>query len=163
MNKVEYYLDIAKTIAEASKCARRKFGALIVKDDAIIATGYNGSVRGAKNCGEDVPCLKDLYNEAHYMSYNYCPAVHAEKNAILNAARVGAKVFGTTLYLSTSTGDNGDRPCYLCRRVMINAGIKDCYYIDKDGNVIHELVSNWINLENLWIEKLLEGRRKRKR
>ena len=149
--KIEYYLKIAKDVAERSPCSRRQFGAVIVNNDSIIATGYNGSVRGAPNCGIECLCLKDLHKEASYESYDNCPAIHGEVNAILNAARIGISVLGATLYLSSFKEGNGDRPCHLCRRVIINSGIKDCYFITKTGEVVHEQVESWIKFERDWI------------
>ncbi len=144
-------------MALRSPCTRRKFGAIIVKDDVIISTGYNGSVRGSLNCGEEIICLKDLHKEQPYKSYEHCPAVHAEVNVILNVAREGgAPTKGATLYLGyVKDGDvkKSDRPCQNCRRVIIQAGIKDVYYEDKDGKIQHEDVSDWVKMENEWMDK----------
>jgi dCMP deaminase len=124
--KPEYYLIIAKDVARRSPCTRRKFGAVIVLDDSIISTGYNGSVRGSINCGLDCPCLKDINDEASIKSYDHCPAVHGEMNAIISAARRGVSVKGGTLYLEVIFGSQKrrDRPCFLCRRFMIQADRK---------------------------------------
>jgi len=171
-DKISWYFQIAKDVALRSPCiSRRRFGAILVKDDAIIATGYAGTVRGAINCGIDCPCLKDLYNEAQYKSYEHCPSIHGEMNAIINAARAGISTVGATLFLAEVNDDN-DRPCYLCRRFIIQAGIKDVYYYKKElGNmqrcgflswtnvhlpIIHEEVSDWVKLENDWIQDQLK-------
>ena len=171
INKIEWYFKIAKDIALRSPCiARRRFGAILVKDDAIIATGYAGSVRGAQNCGIDNPCLKDLWAEEPYKSYEHCCSIHAEMNCIINAARAGVSPVGSTLYLG-EVNDKMDRPCFLCRRFIIQAGIKDVYYykvekrpiaveqaglpkvIDVLGMVvIHEQVAEWVTMENEWIQ-----------
>lgn len=148
-SKIEANLLIARDIALRSPCTRRKFGAILERDGCIISTGYNGSSRGTRNCGIDCPCLKDLYKEETMKSYDHCPAVHAEMNVIINAARNGTSTIGTTLYLNTP--NNGDRPCFLCRRFMIQAGVKDCYYVNGDGKVVHEEVNSWIQLENMWM------------
>jgi dCMP deaminase len=161
-SKIDYYLSIAKIVASQSKCTHRRFGAVIVKDDAIISTGYNGSVRGVMNCGTDCQCLKDVHDEPNnkdglksYLdtnsTYNFCPAVHGEMNAIINAARVGISVVGATMFVAEATGKS-ECPCYLCRRFIIQAGIKDVY----DGfpeKFSHYFVVNkdFINLENNWI------------
>ena len=92
IGKIEYYMKIARVGALRSPCARRQFCALIIKNDSIISIGYNGSARGSWNCGIDVQCLKDLHKEPSYISYYNCPAVHAEINAIVNAARNGISV-----------------------------------------------------------------------
>jgi dCMP deaminase len=179
MSKLENYFQIAKDVALRSPCiSRRRFGAILVRDDAIIATGYAGSVRGAINCGIDCPCLKDLYNEERYKTYEHCCSIHAEMNAIINAARSGISTIGATLYLS-EVGDDNERPCHLCRRFIIQAGIKDVYYykkrVDKNmhrigflswSNVIldvyHEEVNDWIKLENDWIKDQLKNAPKKR-
>lgn len=158
-SKVEHYLKIAKVIAERSPCSRKQFGAIIVKNGAIISTGYNGSARGTLNCGIEIPCLKDLYDEPNYVSYSKCAAVHAEENTIINAARSGISVLGGTLYLNTVKLGDGDHPCFRCRRYCINAGLKDCYYVDSLGQIKHEQVSSWVKLENDWMKKLLRGKK----
>jgi dCMP deaminase len=94
--KDEYYLEIAKAVAQRSPCIRRKYGAVIVKNDAIVSTGYNGPARGVINCFE-VGCIKDLQNLPHGMAYEDCPGVHAEENAVVNAARNGSNVLGGIL------------------------------------------------------------------
>lgn len=158
-SKQETYFKIAKDLAERSPCLsdlRRGFGAILVKDDAIISTGYAGSVRGALNCGIDCECTKDLYHEAPYLSYTHCCSIHSEMNCIVNAARTGTSVVGSTLYIEEARG-RGDRPCFLCRRFMIQAGILDCYYKTPDGVVHHEFVADWVQLENDWIKAQIEN------
>jgi dCMP deaminase len=158
MSKIEANLLIAKDVALRSPCIeRRRFGAILVKDDCIIATGYCGSVRGAMNSGIDFHCLKNLYNEGPMKSYEHCPSVHAEMNVILNAARKGTSTIGATLFLSSP--EKGDRPCFLCRRFCIQAGIKDCYYTNKDGSITHEEISDWVNMENEWMSNEQNGKR----
>ena len=153
--EVEYYLGIAKAVAFKSTCTRRKFGAIIIMNGAIVSAGYNGSARKTINCGKEIPCIKDLYGEGSNTSYSYCPSIHAEQNAIINAARNGVEICGATLFLVPAENASGDRPCYLCRRAMINAGIEDCYYIDKSRNIIHEDIEYWVELEDLWMKKQL--------
>lgn len=171
-NKIDYYFQLAVDVAARSTCIRRRFGAILVKNDCIISSGYNGSVRGSINCGEDGKCLKDIHNEQSIVSYNHCPAIHAEMNAILNAVREGVSTLGATTYLSEASGNCGgnERPCYLCRRIMIQAGIKDIYYYtiihDKGSHkvssfkyanmykeVVHENVADWVSMENNWMQK----------
>lgn len=165
-SKIRWYLEIAKVVAKKSPCTRRKCGVVLVKNDGILSTGYNGTIRGAINCGKDIPCLKDLYGEGSYFkskgkitSYQYCPVVHGEVNAILNAARSGVSTIGSTMFFLTTDG-YGMTPCLNCRRVMVNAGIKDYYTIGDDGKLIHQLVSGYITLDNEWMEKLLENSNK---
>lgn len=154
-NKIDYYMGIALAVAQRSPCSRRKFGAILVKNDSILASGYNGSVRGSRNCGEEVPCIKDIKKEESYKSYEFCPAIHAEVNSVLNAARNGVSVYGATLYLAVVGVEQkkGDRPCRNCRRVLINAGIKDAWFYTKELVLVHENVSDWIQLENNWMHE----------
>jgi dCMP deaminase len=174
LSKRDWYFQIAKDVALRASCGltRRGFGAILVKDDAIIATGYAGSVRGALNCGIDTPCLKDLFGEAPDKSYDHCCSVHAEMNCIINAARAGISTIGATLYLS-EVNDNNGRPCFLCQRFMIQAGIKDCYYYKKIVDdkmekcgflswtnvhlpIYHEEVADWVKLQDEWINDQLK-------
>lgn len=149
MDKVTKYLNQAKSIASGSPCSRRKFGAIIVKDDRVVGTGYNGSARGCLNCGIDIPCIKDIAKEPSNLSYDYCPAVHAEQNAIINsnpADRVGA-----TMYLAPFEDGTGDRPCFKCRRFILNAQIKTVVYVDKDGDIVaDEVCPLYEEMENDW-------------
>jgi dCMP deaminase len=153
ISKEEDFLLIAHDLALRSPCTRRKFGAVIVMDGCIISTGYNGSARGTTNCGIDCPCLKDINDEASIKSYDHCPAIHAEMNSIINAARRGVSVAGATMYLDVIFGSvsKRERPCFLCRRFMIQAGIKDIYYYDIDRKIVHEFVSDYVKMENDWI------------
>jgi dCMP deaminase len=151
INKINHYLNVAKTMAERSPCSRRKFGAILVKNDTIISTGYNGSPRGTFNCGEDVKCLKDVHNEEHYKSYEHCPAIHAEMNVVINAARSGISTIDSTLFLS-GYENYSERPCILCRRFIIQAGVADCYYYDKEGKIVYEKVEEWQSMENEWMK-----------
>ena len=151
-DKQAWYFQIAKDVSERSPCTRRKTGTLLVKDGVIIATGYNGSVRGSYNCGEDVSCLKDKHKEPSYASYVHCPAIHGEVNAVINAARSGLSTIGTTMYLYSSTHHEGE-PCIYCRRVMVNAGVKDCYFMDSDGKVTYTDAQKWVKEDNEWMEK----------
>lgn len=160
LNKDEYYLEIAKAVSKRSTCLRRKFGAVIVKEDVIVSTGYNGSARGVVNCDE-VGCLKDKVNAPEYSGYEFCIGVHAEENAIINAARHGASVLGGTLYLYgeyTKTGELTEaRPCERCRRAIINSGIKEVVIRKADGSIKKINVKKWIieDSEN-YLKKLKE-------
>lgn len=151
--KIESMFDVAKAYAGRVACTRRKCVAILVRDDAIISTGYNGSCRGSMNCGEDVPCLKDLHQEAPLASYVHCPAVHGEVNAVINAARTGTSTLGATLFFYSSVETDSGEPCIFCRRVLINAGIKDAYIMNGKGEIIYRLVSDWIKAENEWMIK----------
>lgn len=146
--KEEYYLEIAKSVARRSPCIRRKFGAIVVKEDAVVSTGYNGPARGVINCNQ-AGCLKDELDIPSYEGYDYCPAVHAEENAIINAARHGASVLGGTLYLSGLDPESEEpiagKPCDRCKRTIINAGIEKVVTKNADETVIKDDVSSWVS------------------
>jgi len=124
ITKDNYYFEIAKVIAMRSPCLRRKFGAVIVKDDVILSTGYNGPARGEPHCEV---CYRELQKKEHKSEYTVCPAVHAEENAIINAARNGVSIKDGKLYLIGLEKDGTvirTYPCYRCNRVIKNAGIR---------------------------------------
>ncbi len=124
--KDEYYLNIAAEVAKRSTCLRRSFGAVIVKDDQIISTGYCGAPRGSINCIDLESCPRQKAGVPPGERYELCRSVHAEMNAIIHASR--REMLGATLYLACvdpQTGERieGTKPCKLCRRMIINAGI----------------------------------------
>lgn len=160
--KDEYYLGIAKAVCKRSPCIRRQFGAIIVKDDVIVSTGYNGPPRGVVNCTE-VGCLKDERDVPHYRNYEWCMAVHAEENAVINAARQGTSVLNGKLYLygreyKTDEVFEG-RPCDRCKRTLINAGIKEVITKRPDGTVLKKDVEEWVSEETKNYLKQLEKAR----
>ena len=122
MTKDEYYLGIALAVAKKSTCLKKQYGAVIVKNDEIVSTGYNGPVRGEPHCTKctKVSCDKDM------LEYSSCPACHAEMNCIISASR--DEMLGATLYLAgyiTYTGEENlnVEPCEICLRLIKNAGI----------------------------------------
>ena len=128
IDKQNYYLDIAESVSERGTCLRRNFGAIIVKNDEVIATGYVGSPRGRKNCCDLKYCTREKLNIPRGERYELCRSVHAEQNAIISAPR--KDMIDSTLYLvgknyvDSSYVENA-RPCALCKRMIINAGIKE--------------------------------------
>ena len=125
-DKHNYYLDIAQTVAARGTCLRRNFGAIIVKNDQIISTGYVGAPRGRQNCCDLGYCTREKFNIPRGQRYEMCRSVHAEQNAIIHASR--ADMLGATLYLvglecSDGSYVAGANPCSLCKRMIINAGI----------------------------------------
>ena len=125
INKRNYYLSIAEAVAQRSTCLRRKYGAVIVKDDEIIATDYNGSPRGEPNCCDIGECYRKTHNIPHGEQYEKCVSVHAEQNAIISASR--RDMMGAVMYL---VGIEDDKPipgvpCDICRRMIKNAGISE--------------------------------------
>jgi len=126
IDKENYYLDIAQTVLERSTCLRRHYGAIIVQNDEIISTGYNGAPRGRKNCADLGLCAREALNIPSGERYELCRSVHAEANAIISAAR--SETLGATLYMvcrDPKTGEllPGSTSCAMCRRLIINAGI----------------------------------------
>jgi len=119
-----YYLDIAKTVRLRSTCIVR-FGAIIVKDDQIVATGYNGSPRGTKSCLEKGFCHRRKLEIPSGSQYELCASVHAEQNAIINSARAGVSLLGGDIYIFGEYDGNIIKalPCSICKRMIINAGL----------------------------------------
>ena len=126
-SKENYYLDIADAVLERSTCLRRKYGAIIVRNDEIISTGYNGAPRGRKNCSDLGRCTREELQIPSGQRYELCRSVHAEANAIISAAR--QDMIGATLYLAGRDAKTGEllhdtTSCSMCRRMIINAGIR---------------------------------------
>lgn len=124
-SKDDYYLSIAEAVLARSTCLRRKYGAVIVKADEIISTGYNGSPRGSKNCCDLGYCYRKQKEIPHGECQELCRAVHAEANAIISASR--RDMIGATLYLAGQEADGTPivdiAPCLMCYRLILNAGI----------------------------------------
>ena len=142
IDKENYYLDIAATVLERSTCLRRCYGAIIVKNDEIVSTGYNGAPRGRKNCMDLGYCAREAMNIPSGERYELCRSVHAEANAIISAARRDTR--GTTLYLAGRDSKTGQllhdaTSCSMCRRMIINAGIDRVVIrsTDKENSVVH--------------------------
>lgn len=128
ITKDEYYLKIAESTLERSTCLRRRYGAVIVNNDEIIATGYNGAPRGEINCIDTGLCERERLGIPKGERYELCVAVHAEQNAVISAAR--SEMQGATIYIvgkEAATGNYANpAPCMICRRMLINAGITRC-------------------------------------
>lgn len=171
-SKDDYYLNIAREVASRSTCLRRHYGAVIVSNDMIISTGYNGSPRGEINCCDLGECQRNKLNMAKGSGYEHCPAVHAEMNSIISADRT--KMIGSTIYIvgievqaeptryvsgplpvHYETVEDYIRkygftvhyadphPCTLCRRMIVNAGISRCVGRAQDGSILE------IDLQNM--------------
>ena len=148
IDKENYYLDIAETVLERSTCLRRCYGAIIVKNDEIVSTGYNGAPRGRKNCMDLGYCTREAMNIPSGQRYELCRSVHAEMNAIISAAR--RDTLGSTLYLAGREAATGEllrhaTSCSMCRRHIINAGIETV--IIRTGEVDYQTVNvqEWID------------------
>jgi dCMP deaminase len=146
-DKTNYYLDIAEVVAERGTCLRRNFGAIIVKNDEIIATGYTGAPRGRKNCSDLNYCMRDKLNIPRGTHYELCRSVHAEANCIISAAR--RDMINSTLYLvgkDKKTGElvEGANSCAMCKRLIINAGIEKVIIRDTKDKYRVVDVEEWI-------------------
>lgn len=155
-DKINYYLDISQTVAERGTCLRRNFGAIIVKNDEIIATGYNGAPRGRVNCSDLGECMRDKLNVPKGQRYELCRSVHAEANCIISAPR--NDMLGSTLYLSCLDAKTGElygdvEPCAMCKRMIINAGISEVVIRTAPNEMKTIEVSSWIDNDDS-----LEGR-----
>lgn len=147
MDKVNYYLDIADTVLHRSTCIRRQYGAIIVRNDEIISTGYNGAPRGRKNCSDLGFCRREALQVPSGERYELCRSVHAEQNAIISASR--RDMIGGTLYLvgrEAASGALTDAvPCSMCKRTIINSGIKEVIARNADGSFLITDVNEWID------------------
>lgn len=138
ISKDEYYLGIAEQVLQRSTCLRRKYGAVIVNNDEVVSTGYNGAPRTQANCCDKGYCYREAHNIPKGERYESCVAVHGEQNAIISAAR--KDMIGGTIYIvgrEVSTGEYANpAPCLICHRMILNAGIERCVGRGKDGSVV---------------------------
>lgn len=146
-DKVNYYLDLAKMVAQRSTCLRRHYGAVIVKNDEVISTGYVGAPRGRKNCTDIGECVRIKMEIPRGERYELCRSVHAEANAIISASR--RDMIGATLYLVGRNVDSGEYIenavcCSMCKRLVINAGIERVIVRDDKENYRVISVADWI-------------------
>jgi dCMP deaminase len=147
VDKANYYLNIAEAVLERSTCLRRQYGAIIVKHDEIISTGYNGAPRGRRNCVDLGRCTREELKVPSGQRYELCRSVHAEANAIISASR--NDMIGATLYLvghDSQSGEllHGTTSCSMCRRQIINAGIERVVIRETptEYSVVH--VEDWV-------------------
>ena len=146
-DKTNYYLDIAQTVSERGTCLRRNFGAIIVKNDEIISTGYNGAPRGRKNCIDLGYCLRTKNNIPRGERYEMCRSVHAEANCIISARRTD--MIGSALYLVCTDSLTGELVpnttcCAMCKRQVINAGIEKVIVRETHDEYTVYDVADWI-------------------
>lgn len=149
-DKHNYYLDIADAVRNRSTCLRRSYGAIIVKNDEIISTGYNGAPRGRKNCNELGYCMRNKLQIPRGERYEMCRSVHAEANAIISAAR--RDMLGAVLYL-VGREENGSliensSSCTMCKRLVINAGITTIIIRDTEDSFREIPVTQWIEQDD---------------
>ena len=146
-DKHNYYLDIAESVLERGTCLRRKYGAIIVKNDQIISTGYAGAPRGRKNCSDLGWCRREKLNVPRGERYELCRSVHAEANAIISAPR--NEMIGATMYLVGRDAKTGElvsnaNSCSMCKRMVINAGIETVVIRDDYAKFRIVNVADWI-------------------
>ena len=146
-DKVNYYLDIAETVSKRGTCLRRNFGAIIVKNDEIISTGYTGAPRGRKNCSDLGFCRREELKVPRGTRYELCRSVHAEANCIISASR--RDMIDSSLYLvgiDVKTGElvENANSCSMCKRLIINAGIKEVIIRDTVDDYRIIQVQDWV-------------------
>lgn len=147
IDKENYYLDIAETVLERSTCRRVRSGAIIVRNDEIVSTGYNGAPRGRANCIDLGHCTWERRGGPESGRYELCRSVHAEANAIISAAR--RETLGATLYMACVEPDTGalipgSTSCSMCRRLIINAGIERVVIRDTRTEYRVVEVADWV-------------------
>ena len=147
VDKTNYYLDIAQAVLGRGTCLRRNFGAIIVKNDQILSTGYAGAPRGRQNCSDLGVCLREKLGVPRGERYELCRSVHAEANAIIHASR--SEMTGATLYLVGVDAQTEElvpdaSPCSMCKRMIINAGISRVIIRNTPDSFTAIYVQDWI-------------------
>ena len=146
-DKINYYLDISESVLKRGTCMRRNFGAIIVKNDEIISTGYVGAPRGRANCSDLGYCTREKLNIPKGERYELCRSVHAEANAIISAPR--NEMIGASIYLACHDAKTDElygevEPCSMCKRLIINAGISTVYVRTSRDEYKTIAVNSWI-------------------
>ena len=147
-DKINYYLDIAASVSERSTCLRRHYGCVIVKNDEIISTGYNGAPRGRKNCDDLGFCYREQMDIPRGERYELCRSVHAEQNAIISASRnelIDADLYMVGINAKTGEIEPKATSCMMCKRVVINSGIKRVIVRETDNKYTIYNVEDWIS------------------
>ncbi len=147
-DKINYYLDLAEVVSRRGTCLRRNYGAVIVKNDEVISTGYVGAPRGRQNCSDMGFCIRQKMKVPRGERYELCRSVHAEANAIISASR--GEMLGSSLYLvgiEVSSGEyvQNASSCSMCKRMIINAGIEKVYIRDTKDEFRVVKVQDWID------------------
>jgi len=151
-SKDQYYLNLAKTVCERGTCTKVEIGAVIIRDDQVVATGYVGSPRGTKSSIEHGFCLRKKLGIPSGHRYEMCRSVHAEQNAIINAARAGVSLLGGDMYIYGQLKDEDGNPtnqvidafpCFICKKMLLNCGLKRVICSLKDGGCKIFKVEDW--------------------
>ena len=144
----EYFMEITELVSRRSTCLRRKVGAVIVQDKRILTTGYNGAPQNTPHC-TDIGCLRDKLKVKSGERHELCRGIHAEQNAIINAARAGVSLLGGDMYIFGSTVEEPKTidaiPCFICKKMIINAGLNRVVSSGKDENMMIFHTDEWIN------------------
>ena len=159
IDKINYYLEIADTVLKRGTCLRRNYGAVIVKNDEIISTGYSGAPRGRKNCINLGYCAREKLKIKSGEKYELCRSVHAEQNAVISAAR--KDILGSTMYMVGRDAKTGKLvgyidSCSMCKRVVINAGIDKVIVKDENTKEGYRIINvqDWIDYDEVLEEKV---------
>lgn len=147
-DKINYYLDLAEMVSQRGTCLRRRYGAVIVKNDEVISTGYVGAPRGRVNCTDLGRCIREELQIPRGERYELCRSVHAEQNAIISASR--NEMLGSSLFLVGQDANTGEyvqnaNCCSMCKRMIINAGIQYVYIRDNEDDYRRIDVQEWID------------------
>ena len=151
-DKKNYYLDIAEVVLERSTCLRKKYGAVLVNNDEIISTGYNGAPRACTNCNEKGTCIREELDVPRGTKYELCAGVHAEQNTLLSSSR--KETIGSDLYLACKNAKentliSNTEPCSLCKKLIINSGIERVYIRVSKEEYREILVQSWLDNQEL--------------
>ncbi|MBW1892913.1 MAG: cytidine/deoxycytidylate deaminase family protein [Deltaproteobacteria bacterium] len=144
-----YFMDITRLVAKRSTCLRRAVGAVIVKDKRILSTGYNGAPVNITHCSE-VGCLREKLNVPSGEKHELCRGIHAEQNAIIQAAFHGVSIKGATLYCT-------NLPCFICAKMIINAGIRNIYYVEGYADSMSEDMLKEADIQLMRLDKQTQG------
>ncbi len=148
-SKDQYYLDLAKSVCRRGTCTKVEIGAVIIRDDQVVATGYCGAPRGTKSSIDHGFCLRKQLGIPSGHRYEICRSVHAEQNAIINAARSGTSLLGGDMYIYGHIQGEGGQildafPCFICKKMLINCGLKRVICSLKDGGYKIFHVDEWV-------------------
>lgn len=145
-------MNIAREVSRRATCFRARHGSIIIKDDQIISTGYNGAPRKTKDCLDRGTCLRSQLGIPSGQRYEMCRSVHAEQNAIINAARAGVSLLGGTMYVYSERVNSNNEleiikayPCFICKKMIINAGLKEFVSQEPDNSFKVYQVSDWVS------------------
>lgn len=147
-DKINYYLDLAEVVSQRCTCLRRHYGAVIVKNDEVISTGYVGAPRGRKNCSDLKICIREEKQIPRGERYELCRSVHAEANAIISAPRehmIGSTLYLVGLQLPDKTYIENANSCSMCKRMIINSGIEEVIIRDTKNDYRVLKVQEWID------------------